>query len=257
MKLNCDGRDRRKMKIVTGVVAITLAVTFSGQRTLAQTVPAGPQVERLSVQTFYLTNVYQTSDATELTTALRNLLDKNDKIYLVPSQNAILVQGPPDQLVLARKLLDDLDRPKKTYRLTYTITETDGGKRIGNQHFGMVVVAGQRTVLKQGSKIPLLTGPYNNTSSQAEPQVTYIDVGLNFDATLDEFANGVRLRTKIDQSSVAEEKSGVGPQDPVVRQTSLEGTSFLTPGKPLVLGSLDVPGSTRHQEVEVVMEAVR
>ena len=87
----------------------------------------------------------------------------------------------------------------------------------------MVVVAGQRTVLKQGSKIPLLTGSYNNTSSQAEPQVTYIDVGLNFDATLDEFANGVRLRTKIDQSSVAEEKSGVGPQAPVVRQTSLEG----------------------------------
>ena len=87
--------------------------------------------------------------------------------------------------------------------------------------------------------------------------MTYIDVGLNFDATLDEFANGVRLRTKVDQSSVAEERSGVGPQDPVVRQTSLEGTSFLTPGKPLVLGSLDIPGSTRHQEVEVVMEAVR
>ena len=87
--------------------------------------------------------------------------------------------------------------------------------------------------------------------------MTYIDVGLNFDATLDEFANGVRLRTKVDESSVAEERSGVGPQGPVVRQTSLEGTSFLTPGKPLVLGSLDIPGSTRHQEVEVVMEAVR
>ena len=146
------------MKVVTGVVAITLAVASSGQSTWAQTTPAGPQGERLSVQTFYLTNVYQTSDANELTTALRNLLDKNDKIYLVPSQNAILVQGPPDQLVLARKLLDDLDRPKKTYRLTYTITETDGGKRIGNQHFALVVVAGQRTVLKQGSRIPFVTG---------------------------------------------------------------------------------------------------
>jgi type II secretory pathway component GspD/PulD (secretin) len=257
MKLNCDGRGRRKMKVVYGIFAITLAVAFSGQSAWAQTAPGEPQGPRLSVQTFYLTNVYQTSDATELTTALRNLLDKNDKIYLVPSQNAILVQGSPDQLVLARKLLDDLDRPKKTYRLTYTITETEGGKRIGNQHFGLVVVAGQRTVLKQGSKVPLVTGSYNNTSSQAESQVTYIDVGLNFDATLDEFANGVRLRTKVEQSSVAEEKSGVGPQDPVVRQTSLEGTSFLTPGKPLVLGSLDIPGSTRHQEVEVVMEAVR
>src|SRR5271170_4149248 len=203
MKLNCDRRGRRKMKIVTGIFVVTLSVAFSGQITWAQTAPAGPQGERLSVQTFYLTNVYQTSDATELTTALRNLLDPHDKIYLVPSQNAILVQGSPDQLVLARKLLDDLDRPKKTYRLTYTITETDGGKRIGNQHFGLVVVAGQRTVLKQGSKVPLVTGSYNNTSSKAESQVTYIDVCINFDATLNEFANGVRLRTKIEQSSLA------------------------------------------------------
>jgi hypothetical protein len=67
----------------------------------------------------------------------------------------------------------------------------------------------------------------------------------------------VRLRTKVVQSSVAEDKSGVGNSDPVIRQTTLEGTSTLVQGKPLVLGSLDVPGSTRHQEVEVVSELVR
>ena len=59
------------------------------------------------------------------------------------------------------------------------------------------------------------------------------------------------------QSSIAEEKSGVGEQDPIVRQTVLEGSSILAPGKPLTLGSLDIPGSTRRLEVEVVLEAVR
>jgi hypothetical protein len=49
----------------------------------------------------------------------------------------------------------------------------------------------------------------------------------------------------------------VGTQDPVIRQTTLEGTSTLVLGKPLVLGSLDIPGSTRHQEVEVFSELVR
>ncbi len=39
-----------------------------------------------------------------------------------------------------------------------------------------------------------------------------------------------------------------------IRQSVLEGTSFLTTGKPLVLGSFDIPGSTRHTEVTVVME---
>jgi len=80
---------------------------------------------------------------------------------------------------------------------------------------------------------------------------------MNFDATLDEFANGVRLRSKVEQSSIAEEKSGVGAQDPIVRQTVMESTSFLTQGKPLMLGSVDIPGSTRHLDVEVVMELVK
>jgi hypothetical protein len=86
--------------------------------------------------------------------------------------------------------------------------------------------------------------------------MTYLDVGMNFDATLDEFANGVRLRSKVEQSSIAEEKSSVGAQDPIVRQTVMEGTSFLAPGKPLILGSLDIPGSTRHLDIEVVMEQI-
>jgi hypothetical protein len=37
----------------------------------------------------------------------------------------------------------------------------------------------------------------------------------------------------------------------------LEGMSTLAQGKPMVLGSLDIPGSTRHEEIEVVSELVR
>lgn len=247
------------MKLATGILGIILATVLPGPIARAQTPQPAPDVtpSQLSVQTFYLTNVSQISDANELTTALRNLLDPHVKIYLVPWQNAIVVQATADQLQLARKLLNDLDRPKKTYRLTYTITESDEGKRIGAQHFAMIVVTGQRTVLKQGSKVPIVTGTYNPGSSNAQEQMTYLDIGMNFDATLDEFANGVRLRSKVEQSSIAEEKSGVGAQDPIVRQTVLEGTSFLTVGKPMMLGSVDIPGSTRHFDVEVVMSLVQ
>jgi type II secretory pathway component GspD/PulD (secretin) len=266
MKLHCEGRGRLKMRFANGILGMALALMFSGHSACAQTVdtamksgsdvtPANPGA--LSFRTFYLTNVSQVSDANDLTNALRNLLDPHDKVYLVPSPFAIVVQGTPDQLVLAQKLLSDLDRPKKTYRLTYTLTETDDGKRVGTQHFAMVVVTGQRTVLKQGSKVPIVTGSYTAGSSGEKTEVTYLDVGMNFDATLDEFVNGVRLRTKVEELSLAEEKSGMGPQDPVIRQSLLESTSFLTPGKPLVLGSVDIPGSTRHLDVEVVMELVR
>jgi type II secretory pathway component GspD/PulD (secretin) len=259
------------MKFLGGFFGVALAVALSGQSVWAQTPDSAP-AEKASavskqdsppakpdtrpVQTFYLANSSQQSEGLEATTALRNLLPPDTKIYYVANQNAVIVRATPDQLVLAQKIINDLDRPKKAYRLIYTVSEMDGGKRVGTQHFAMIVAAGQRTTLKEGSKVPIMTGSFAAGSSGAQTQMTYIDVGMNFDATLDEFANGVRLRSKVEQSSIAEEKSGAGAQDPIVRQTVMEGTAFLAVGKPLILGSIDIPGSTRRLDIEVVMEQV-
>jgi hypothetical protein len=87
--------------------------------------------------------------------------------------------------------------------------------------------------------------------------VQYQDIGFEIEVSLNTYLDGVRLLTKMGESSVAEEKSGVGAQDPIFRQTTMEGTSTLVLGKPLVLGSLDIPGTTRRQEVDVVAEAIR
>jgi type II secretory pathway component GspD/PulD (secretin) len=203
---------------------------------------------------FYLTNVTQQNDANEIATAIRNMVDPQVKIFLVPSRNAIAIRGTAEEIALAQKMISDLDKPRRSYRLTYTITELDGGKRVGVQHYSMIVTDGQRSVMKQGNKVPVVTGSYVDKTSQTESQVTYLDVGMNFDATLDGNGNGGRLRTKVEQLGLAEEKSGVGPQDPIVRQSALEGTVNLLAGKPVVLGSLDVPGSTRHLDVDVMME---
>src|SRR5579859_5827948 len=136
------------------------------------------------------------------------------------------------------------------------MTERDGSKTIGVQHFSIVVDSGSRTEFKQGSRVPILVASTSSGSSGSNPELQYLDVGQEIDATLDSYLDGVRMRTKVVQSSIAEDKAGVGTQAPVIRQTTLEGTSTLVQGKPLVLGSLDVPGSTRHQEVEVVSELV-
>lgn len=252
------------MRFVSGVLGMSLTLALLGADGSAQTAAATevqkePAVVRSNPdfvqKTFYLANVSQQNEGNEIVNAVRNLLDPHARVFFVPNQNALVVSTTPDQLAVAQKLISDLDRPKKTYRLTYTITETDGGKRVGTQHFTMIVVTGQRTVLKQGDKVPIVTGSITEGTS-TKSQVTYLDIGLNFDATLDEFVNGVRLRTKVEQLSVAEEKSGVGAQDPIIRQTTLEGASFLALGKPLMLGSLDIPDSTRHLDLGVVMEQV-
>jgi type II secretory pathway component GspD/PulD (secretin) len=261
------------MNVCSGLLGVTLAVVLSGQSVRAQTpesaptekgstvskqdAPSGrPYIDSRPMRTFYLANSSQQNDGNEVTAAIRNLLPPDVKIYYVPNQNALVVRADPDQLVLAQKIINDLDRPKKAYRLIYTVSESDAGKRVGTQHYSMIVAAGQRTTLKEGSKVPIMTGSFAANSSGTQTQMTYLDVGMNFDATLDEFANGVRLRSKVEQLSVAEQTSGVGAQDPVIRQSALEGTSFLALGKPLVLGSMDIPGSTRHLDFEVVMEQV-
>lgn len=244
------------MRFATGLFGMAM-VLAGGTMAWAQAQP--PVLKTVSEpveKTFYLANTNQQNESNEIVTALRNMLDPSVKIYLVPSQNAIVMRSSPENIALAQKLIGDLDRPKKVYRLTYAITEMDGGKRVGTQHIAMIVAGGQRTVMKQGSKVPIVTGSTTEGNS-TQSTVTYLDVGLNFDATLDESVSGVRLRTKVEQTSLAEERSGVGTQDPVIRQTSVEGTSILTEGKPLILGSIDIPGTTRHLDIDVVMEAVR
>lgn len=222
----------------------------------AQDAPARSLPEQSPVKIFHLSNVAQAPEANEIAVALRNMIDPRDKLYLLSLTNDIIAAAPPDQLELIGRLIGELDRPKQTYRVIYTVSEFDGTKRIGVQHFAMVVVTGQRVTLKQGDKVPVLTGSFNKDSASQQSQFTYLDVGMNFDTTLDTFAKGLRLRSKVEQSSVAEPPSGGLVQDPIVRQTVLEGTSVILPGKPLTLGSIDIAGSTRHADIEVVAEPI-
>jgi type II secretory pathway component GspD/PulD (secretin) len=267
------------MNFASKSFALTLAVALSASIAFAQPAPATdkpapdataakpapefpcarPNPALCPERTFYLNNVSQQSDANEIVTALRNLLPSDDKVYLVANQNAIVVRATADDIALAQKLLTDLDRPKKNYRLTYTVSEKDGGKLVKTEHYAMVVTSGQTTTLKQGSKVPLVTGSYSAGASDKTPagvqtQMTYIDVGMNFDATLTAMGDNAMLKSSVEQSSIAPETSGVGPQDPIVRQTSLKGVALLAPGKPQVLGSLDIPGSTTHLDIEVLMQ---
>ena len=153
---------------------------------------------------------------------------------------------------------DSLQAAPKGYRVNYTITETDGGRRIGTQHYAFTVNPNSGDAeIKLGSRVPVLTRAYpQESSSTGLLDVTYLDVGLSISARLKDYSNGEQIWTKVVQSSLAEEPSTVGKNDPVVRQTTLSTTALLNPGKPVMLGALDIPGSTRHLEVEVVLEAL-
>jgi hypothetical protein len=78
---------------------------------------------------------------------------------------------------------------------------------------------------------------------------------MNFNATLTEMGENAMLKSSVDDNSVAPQSTDIaGVKEPIVRQTSLKGESLLRPGKPVMLGSVDIPGSTSHLNIEVAME---
>ncbi len=82
------------------------------------------QLEEQAVQAFYLSNVSQQNDLNDIQTALRNLLP-NAKLYGVPSQNAIVMRGTPDELMLSQRLIEDLDKPRPEVVVDVSLIEVD------------------------------------------------------------------------------------------------------------------------------------
>src|SRR6266446_968383 len=78
-------------------------------------IPDQPQkrrdYEEQVIKTFYLSNTVQPQDLTEIVTGLRQLLDLK-RIQQLNSQNAIIVRDTPDKLLLAGKMISDIDKAK-------------------------------------------------------------------------------------------------------------------------------------------------
>jgi type II secretory pathway component GspD/PulD (secretin) len=232
-----------------------IAVISLGASAWAQTQPTETKPQQ-ETRTFFLANVTETNDAMDIQTDLRNMIPRTH-VYFVASQGAISVQGTSDEIAQAQKLISELDRRRKVYRLTYSIAEMEAGKQTGTRKVELVIPVGGKTVMKEGSRIPIVTGSTGQDSEKPSSQVQYLDVGLNIEAELEGHGDAVRLRTSVEESRVADEKSGIGVQDPMLPQSKLEGIAMLTQGKPTLLGSLDFAGSGRHLEITVESEPVQ
>jgi type II secretory pathway component GspD/PulD (secretin) len=262
MRLNGIGKGRNLARFAALAAACTLTLMMLATHAGAQTNAAGTQPGEArpapppeTTQTIFVNNATQLNDLNDIATDLRNVLPRA-KIFPVQSRNAITVRATEEDLATAQKMIAELDLPRKVYRLSYTFTDVEDGKRVGSQHFAFLAVAGDPTIFKQGSRVPIVIGTLQKESTAQSSEIQYLDVGFNINVTVTGSPEHLMLRSKIEQSSVGGEKSAVVAPDPVVRQTVLQGSTELTDKGPLILGSLDIPGTTRHQEIEVAAELV-
>ena len=102
---------------------VTSNTIFVAQNTRAKRT----ELDEQAVQTFYLSNAAQANDLNDIQTALRNVL-ANAKLYGVPSQNAIVMRATPDELLLAQKLIADLDKARPEVVVDVAVLEVNRDK---------------------------------------------------------------------------------------------------------------------------------
>lgn len=85
------------------------------------------QLEQQAIRVLYLANATQQNDLNDVQTALRNVLP-NAKLYGVQSQDAIVMRGTPDELMLAEQLIDDLDKARPEVMIDVTVMQVDKDK---------------------------------------------------------------------------------------------------------------------------------
>ena len=69
------------------------------------------ELEQSVLKTFYLSNLSAPTELQDVVNAIRAVLDVQ-RVQQLLSQNALVVRGTPDQIALAEKLVDDLDKAR-------------------------------------------------------------------------------------------------------------------------------------------------
>src|SRR5580693_5024364 len=85
------------------------------------------ELEQSVLKTFYLSNLSQASELQDVVNAIRSVLDVR-RVQQLLSQNAVVVRGTPDQIALAQKLVEDLDKAHPEVLVDIAVMEVSKDK---------------------------------------------------------------------------------------------------------------------------------
>jgi general secretion pathway protein D len=84
-------------------------------------------LDQVVIKTFYLSNLSQPQELQDVTNALRQILEIQ-RVQSLPSEGAIVVRGTPDQMALAQKLVNDLDKSKPEVMVDVAVMQINRDK---------------------------------------------------------------------------------------------------------------------------------
>jgi hypothetical protein len=145
---------------------------------------------------------------------------------------------------------DESSKPISAFRLDFTLTESEDGRKINSRHYSMNLVPGYTPAneIKIGSRVPV-------EGKQGEMQ--YIDVGTSIWSRMTERGDGVQLEVRAEISNFANPEQETRSSMPLLRQLRINASTVAVPGKPTVVGIVDDPNSKRQFELEVTVTKIR
>lgn len=92
------------------------------------------ELEQSVIRTFYLSNISTPTEIQDVTNTLRQILEIT-RVQQLPSQGAIIVRGTPDQIALAEKVINDIDksRPEVVVEVAIMQVQRDKLRQLGIQ----------------------------------------------------------------------------------------------------------------------------
>jgi len=134
------------------------------------------------------------------------------------------------------------------YRLDFVVNETEDGRKINSRQYEMNLTAGDGNEIKIGTRVPV-------EAKQGEFQ--YIDVGTKIWCRLEERENDLVLTVRSDISNFAATEQQNSHTMPLLRQMTINASTTAMAGKPVIVGSVEDPGSKRQFSLEVTANRLR
>ena len=137
------------------------------------------------------------------------------------------------------------ERPRSTFRVDFTLRETQDGQKSNERTYVLSVNEGGSGNVRVGSRVPLPAG---------DKGVQYMDVGLRINCRIREAEPGdVALEADVDVTSFAAPEGTEARSAPVLQSISQSASARPALGKPTLLTSVDDVGSKKRLQIEVTV----
>ncbi|HEY6304923.1 MAG TPA: cohesin domain-containing protein [Candidatus Angelobacter sp.] len=216
------------------------------------------ELEQNAIKTFYLTNVGSATDLQDIVNTIRTVLEVQ-RIQQVPSQNAIVVKGTPDQLALAQKMVDDIDKGKPEVIVDVVVAQV---RRDKTRNLGIVPPQTASVALQGTGTTTTTTGGTTGTTTTATNPINFNSLqhlnSTNYAVTIAPVTAQALLNdadTRILQSPQLRATNGEKATLTIADKIPIATGSFGTPvGVGTAVGAVGVNTQFNYIDVGVILE---